>query len=143
MWDQILAAVMVNLQPSVLFVVAVGTIVGTIIGALPGLSAVSGVALMLPFTFTMEPAKGLIMLAAVYQSAEYGGSISAILINTPGTSGAACTILDGTPLTKKGQAQEALYTSLLAGTVGGAFGGLVLLFFTPVLADLSLFLGPA
>jgi len=143
MWDQILAAVVVNLQPSMLFVVAVGTIVGTIIGALPGLSAVSGVALMLPFTFTMEPAQGLIMLAAVYQSAEYGGSISAILINTPGTSGAACTVLDGTPLTKKGQAQEALYTSLLAGTVGGAFGGLVLLFFTPVLADLSLFLGPA
>jgi putative tricarboxylic transport membrane protein len=143
MWDQILAAVVVNLQPSGLFVVAVGTIVGTIIGALPGLSAVSGVALMLPFTFTMEPAQGLIMLAAVYQSAEYGGSISAILINTPGTSGAACTVLDGTPLTKKGQAQEALYTSLLAGTVGGAFGGLVLLFFTPVLADLSLFLGPA
>ncbi len=143
MWDQIFAAVMVNLQPSMLFVVAVGTVVGTIIGALPGLSAVSGVALMLPFTFTMEPARGLTMLAAVYMSAEYGGSISAILINTPGTSGAACTLLDGTPLTKKGYAQEALYTSLLAGTVGGAFGGLVLLFFTPVLADLSLFLGPA
>jgi putative tricarboxylic transport membrane protein len=143
MWEQIFDAVVLNLHPSMLFVVAVGTIVGTIIGALPGLSAVSGVALMLPFTFTMEPARGLIMLAAVYMSAEYGGSISAILINTPGTSGAACTILDGTPLTKKGQAQEALYTSLLAGTVGGAFGGLVLLFFTPVLADLSLFLGPA
>jgi putative tricarboxylic transport membrane protein len=141
MWEHILAAVMVNLQPSVLF--AVGTVVGTIIGALPGLSAVSGVALMLPFTFSMEPARGLIMLAAVYMSAEYGGSISAILINTPGTSGAACTLLDGTPLTRKGQAQEALYTSLLAGTVGGAFGGLVLLFFTPILADLSLLLGPA
>ncbi|HSB72383.1 MAG TPA: tripartite tricarboxylate transporter permease [Candidatus Methylomirabilis sp.] len=143
MWDQMLAGLVVNLQPSVLLVVAIGTVVGTIIGALPGLSAVSGVALMLPFTFTMEPARGLIMLAAVYMSAEYGGSISAILINTPGTSGAACTLLDGTPLTKKGQAQEALYTSLLAGTVGGAFGGIVLLFFTPILADLSLFLGPA
>jgi putative tricarboxylic transport membrane protein len=143
MWEHILDAVIVNIQPSMLFIVAVGTVVGTIVGALPGLSAVSGVALMLPFTFTMEPAPGLVMLAAVYMSAEYGGSISAILINTPGTSGAACTLLDGTPLTQKGQAQEALYTSLLAGTVGGAFGGLVLLFFTPILADLSLFLGPA
>ena len=143
MWEHILDAVIVNLDPSVLFIVAAGTVVGTIVGALPGLSAVSGVALMLPFTFTMEPARGLILLAAVYMSAEYGGSISAILINTPGTSGAACTLLDGTPLTKKGRAQEALYTSLLAGTVGGAFGGLVLLFFTPILADLSLFLGPA
>jgi putative tricarboxylic transport membrane protein len=143
MWGHILDAVMLNLQPSMLLVVAAGTVVGTLIGALPGLSAVSGVALMLPFTFTMEPARGLIMLAAVYMSAEYGGSISAILINTPGTSGAACTLLDGTPLTRKGQAQEALYTSLLAGTVGGGFGALVLLFFTPILADLSLFLGPA
>lgn len=143
MWEQIASAVVVNLQPSHLFVVMVGTAVGTIIGALPGLSAVSAVALMLPFTFTMEPALGLLLLAAVYMSAEYGGSISAILINTPGTSGAACTMLDGTPLTKKGQAQEALYTSLLAGTVGGAFGALVLLFFTPLLAELSLLLGPA
>lgn len=143
MWEQILGAVAINLQPSHLLVVALGTVVGTIIGALPGLSAVSGVALVLPFTFAMDPARGLIMLAAVYMSAEYGGSISAILINTPGTSGAACTTLDGTPLTRKGQAQEALYTSLLAGTVGGAFGGLVLLFFTPLLARLSLLLGPA
>ncbi len=140
---EILRAIGINLELSHLFVVAVGTVIGTIIGALPGLSAVSAVALMLPFTFSMEPATGLIMLGAVYMSAEYGGSISAILINTPGTSGAACTVLDGTPLTRKGQAQEALYTSLLAGTVGGAFGCLVLLFFTPVLADLSLFLGPA
>jgi putative tricarboxylic transport membrane protein len=91
----------------------------------------------------MEPAQGLIMLAAVYMSAEYGGSISAILINTPGTSGAACTTLDGTPLTRQGKAQEALYTSLLSGTVGGLIGALVLLFFTPVLARGSLLLGPA
>lgn len=143
MWEQILSGLVANLTPSALLTLAAGTIAGTIIGALPGLSAVSGVALLLPFSFGMEPAQGLIMLAAVYMSAEYGGSISAILINTPGTSGAACTVLDGTPLTKKGQAQEALYTSLLAGTVGGLFGGLVLLFFTPVLAELSLQLGPA
>jgi putative tricarboxylic transport membrane protein len=91
----------------------------------------------------MEPAQGLIMLAAVYMSAEYGGSISAILINTPGTSGAACTTLDGTPLTRQGKAQEALYTSLFSGTVGGMIGALVLLFFTPALARASLLLGPA
>jgi putative tricarboxylic transport membrane protein len=140
---EILHAVQANLQLSHLLVVVVGTIAGTVIGALPGLSAVSGVALMLPFTLTMEPAQGLIMLAAVYMSAEYGGSISAILINTPGTSGAACTTLDGTPLTRQGKAQEALYTSLFAGTVGGMIGALVLLFFTPLLARASLLLGPA
>jgi putative tricarboxylic transport membrane protein len=143
MTAQILHAVQANLQFSYLFVLLVGAIAGTVIGALPGLSAVSGVALMLPFTFAMEPAQGLTMLAAVYMSAEYGGSISAILINTPGTSGAACTTLDGTPLTRQGRAQEALYTSLFAGTVGGLFGALVLVFFTPPLARASLFLGPA
>ena len=129
---EILQAVQANLQLSHLLVVLVGTVAGTVIGALPGLSAVSGVALLLPFTFSMEPAQGLIMLAAVYMSAEYGGSISAILINTPGTSGAACTTLDGTPLTRQGRAQEALYTSLFAGTVGGLIGALVLVFFTPL-----------
>lgn len=143
MWDAILSAVQTNLQFSHLLVVLIGTLAGTFIGALPGLSAVSGVALLLPFTFTMDPAQGLIMLAAVYMSAEYGGSISAILINTPGTSGAACTMLDGTPLTRQGKAQEALYISLLAGTVGGLVGATALLFFTPFLAEMSLFLGPA
>ncbi len=143
MWDAIYHAVLTNLQFSHLLVVLIGTLAGTFIGALPGLSAVSGVALLLPFTFAMDPAQGLIMLAAVYMSAEYGGSISAILINTPGTSGAACTMLDGTPLTRQGKAQEALYISLLAGTVGGLVGALALLFFTPTLADWSLLLGPA
>jgi putative tricarboxylic transport membrane protein len=140
---EILQAVQANLQPSHLLVVLIGTVAGMVIGALPGLSAVSGVALLLPFTFAMDPAQGLIMLAAVYMAAEYGGSISAILINTPGTSGAACTTLDGTPLTRQGQAQEALYTSLFSGTVGGTIGALVLLFFTPALARASLLLGPA
>ena len=143
MWDNILLGLQAVLQPASLLLILIGVTVGTVIGALPGLSAVSAVALLLPFTFGMEPAQGLVMLAAVYMSAEYGGSISAILINTPGTSGAACTILDGTPLTKQGHAQEALYTSLLASFVGGLFGTIVLLFFTPFLADVSLLLGPA
>lgn len=143
MWTELLQGFYFNLQFSHLAVVLIGTVAGLVIGALPGLSAVSGVALLLPFTFVMEPAQGLIMLAAVYMSAEYGGSISAILINTPGTSGAACTTLDGTPLTQKGQAQEALYISLFAGFVGGMVGALVLIFFTPTLAEASLLLGPA
>jgi len=143
MWTQLLHALGENIGLANLFVVMVGTVVGMVIGALPGLSAVSGVALVLPFTFTMEPSLGLIMLGSVYMAAEYGGSISAILINTPGTSGAACTTLDGYPFTRKGQAQEALYTSLFASTVGGTFGALVLIFMTPLLARASLLLGPA
>jgi putative tricarboxylic transport membrane protein len=143
MWHDILVGVANNLTLTHLFVVLAGTCVGLVIGALPGLSAVSGVALMLPFTFTMDPAQGLIMLAAVYMSAEYGGSISSILINTPGGAAAACTTIDGTPLTRKGQAQEALYISLIGGTVGGLFGAFVLLFLTKPLAQASLLLGPS
>ncbi len=143
MWHDVLVGLTNNLQLSHIFVVLAGTVAGLIIGALPGLSAVSGVALLLPFTFAMDPAQGLIMLAAVYMAAEYGGSISAILINTPGTSGAACTTLDGTPMTQKGQAQEALYISLLASGVGGIFGALVLIFLTKPLAKASLLLGPS
>lgn len=143
MWPELLHGLLTNLEPIHLAVILAGTVVGMVIGALPGLSAVTGVALVLPFTFTMESSLGLIMLGSVYMAAEYGGSISAILINTPGTSGAACTTLDGHPLTQKGHAQEALYTSLFASTVGGVFGAIVLIFFTPALAAASLWLGPA
>jgi len=136
-------AVLQNLQPEYLLTLALGTIAGTIIGALPGLSAVSGVALLLPFTFGMPPDQGLIMLAAVYASAEMGGAIPAILMRTPGTSGAAVTTLDGYPMTLKGHAQEALYLQLFSGVVGGVFGGIVLLFMTPLIASWSLLLGPA
>lgn len=120
-----------------------GTVAGTIIGALPGLSAVSAVALLLPFTFGMGPAAGIIMLASVYTSAQYGGSIPAILINTPGTTGAAATTFDGYPMTLKGEAQEALYLQLFAGVIGGLIGALILIFFTPILAIWSLRMGPA
>src|SRR3546814_11970147 len=106
----------------------IGTAAGLVIGALPGLSAVSGVALLLPFTFTMDPSHGLIMLAAVYMSAAYGGSISPILINTPGTSRAACTMLDGTPLTPQGNAHLAPYTSLFSRPLDAFVGALVLFF---------------
>lgn len=143
MWEGILQGAQGVLTLDSLWVLIAGSIAGAVIGALPGLSAVSAVALLLPFTFGMEPAQGLIMLAAVYTSAQYGGSIPAILINTPGTSGAAATTLDGYPMTLKGQAQEALYLQLFAGVFGGTIGALILIFFTPTLAAWSLLMGPA
>jgi putative tricarboxylic transport membrane protein len=143
MWENVLLALGNNLEFSHISVVFIGALAGLIIGALPGLSAVSGVALLLPFTFAMDPAQGVIMLASVYMSAEYGGSISAILLNTPGTSGAACTMIDGAPMTQKGEAQEALYLSLLSSVIGGIFGACILLFLTGPLARASLLLGPS
>jgi putative tricarboxylic transport membrane protein len=141
-WEDIYAGILTNLTPAHLLTLMAGTAAGTFIGALPGLSSISAVALVLPFTFAMDPAQGLVLLAAVFMSAEFGGSIPAILLGTPGTSGASVTMLDGYPMTKKGEAQEALYLQLFAGVIGGTLGALVLLFFTPVLARWSLLLGP-
>ena len=143
MWADILTGLVNNLTVESLVVLLAGTMAGIVLGALPGISATSAVALLLPFTFAMDPAMGLVLLAAVYMSAEYGGSISAILINTPGTPGAACTAIEGWPLSQKGHAQEALYVSLLGGAVGGMFGALVLLFLTREVAQVAFLLGPA
>ena len=139
---EILSAFVENLAPLYLLTLFVGTAVGILTGALPGVTGVTGIALMLPFTFGMEPSQGLVMLAAVYMSAEFAGSIPAILLNTPGTTGSAATTLDGYPMTLQGKASVALYLQLFAGVVGGGIGALILLFFTPVLAQWSLLLGP-
>lgn len=119
-----------------------GVTVGALFGALPGLTPPIALAMIMPFTFTMDPMSGLSVLAAIYMAAEYGGSISAILINTPGTAAAVCTLLDGFPMAQKGQAQRALHASVIGSAIGGALGVVVLLFLTPPLAKVALLLGP-
>jgi len=115
---------------------------GIIVGALPGLTATMALALMLPFTFSMNPETALIMLGGIYIGAIYGGSISAILINTPGTPSSIATTFDGYPLTRKGKAEHALVTAAFSSGVGGVLGGFALLFLSPLLADLALKFGP-
>jgi len=85
-----------------------GTLLGLFVGAMPGLSATMALALLLPLTFSFDPATGLSMLASLYVGASYGGSIAAILLRTPGTPSAAATVLDGFPLSQQGRAGEAL-----------------------------------
>jgi putative tricarboxylic transport membrane protein len=119
-----------------------GTLMGIIFGALPGFTAAMGVAVLLPITFGMDPASGLILLGSLFGGAMYGGSISAILINTPGTPAAAATTLDGHPMAKKGLAGEALREAVFASFLGGIFGVTVLLLFSPPLAKISLMFGP-
>ena len=120
-----------------------GVAIGMMGGALPGISPSITIALLLPISFSMDPLYGLVALGAVYMSAEYGGSISAILINTPGTAAAVCTALDGHPMATKGRAQEALHAAILGSSVGGFIGVIILLLFTPPLAEMSLkFQGP-
>lgn len=121
---------------------AAGTLIGIIFGALPGFTAAMGVAILLPLTFGMNPASGLILLGALFGGAMYGGSIAAILINTPGTPSAAATVLDGYPMAKKGLAGQALRESVFASFLGGIMGVTVLLFFAPPLAKISLMFGP-
>ena len=115
---------------------------GILVGALPGLTGTMAIALMVPFTYSLSPESALIVLGGVYVGAMYGGSISAILINTPGAPAAIATTFDGYPMAQQGRAEEALAAAATGSGVGGMFGTVVLLFFAPVLAVVSLKFGP-
>jgi len=119
-----------------------GTLAGLILGALPGLSPTMAVALMIPFTFHMEAAAGLILLGAMYTATVAGGAISAILVNVPGAPANIATALDGHKLAAKGRAAEALFYCFTSSFIGGVIGIAVLIFFTPPLAELALKFGP-
>lgn len=121
----------------------VGVAIGVVIGAIPGMTGTMGVALALPFTFTMNPITGILLLVGIYKGALYGGSISAILIKTPGTPAAACTVLDGYPLARKGRAGQALNMALYASCIADFVSNLSLIFFAGVIASFALRFGPA
>lgn len=121
-----------------LLVIVGGTLLGMAIGALPGLGPTVGVALCLPLTFSMELIPSVLLLVALYQGAEYGGSISAILLGIPGTASASATTLDGAPMAKKGHPGKALGNSLTSSFIGGLVGALVLLLLMAPLAKVAL-----
>ena len=122
-----------------------GCFIGTLVGALPAIGPINGIALLLPIAYTMGlPAEStMILLAAVYCGAEYGGRISSILLNVPGDAGAVMTALDGNPMARQGRAGEALMLSGLSSFVGGVFGAVGLALFAPLLAGLAIGFGPA
>lgn len=123
--------------------IVAGIVLGIAVGVLPGLSASTGVALLLPFTWFLDPAIALILLAAIYTAAEYGGAITAIAINTPGEPSSMVTALDGYPMAKKGRMHEALNIALVTSVIGGLIGTIVLIMFAPTLAEVALSFGPA
>lgn len=129
------------ITPEVLGIIVVATIGGLIMGALPGISPTLAVALLVPFTFWMDPAPGLIMLGAVYTSAVAGGAISAILINVPGAPADIATLFDGYPMAKQGHSQKALNMAFISTFIGGTFGMLILVTLTPPLAEFALRFG--
>ena len=128
--------------PSMLGLVVLGTIFGVIVGALPGLTSTMGVALLVPVTFGMPAEQGLALLGAIYCSSTYSGSISAILLNIPGTPSNCCTLLDGYPMTRQGEGARALALSTSASAVGGLVSVAALIFLAPPLARLALEFGP-
>ncbi len=120
-----------------------GVLWGILGGALPGISPSIAMALLLPFTVSLDPTSAIVLLASVYVGAEYGGSIPAILIRTPGTNSASATVLDGYAMAQQGRAGEALGISLMSGLWGGLFGLAVLVLCTESLAQVALAFTPA
>ncbi|WP_432256822.1 tripartite tricarboxylate transporter permease [Limimaricola sp. AA108-03] len=129
-------------DPQLLLLIVATTLAGTVIGVLPGLNATTGAALMLPFTLTMDPISATVVLATIYGSATFAGAITAILINTPGTSASATTCLDGYPLALRGEAGRALGVATIASTFGGLVSIVFLFVAAPLMARLAYDFGP-
>ena len=129
------------LQPGNLLALLIGAIAGYFIGAMPGLTPTIGIALLIPFTYGMSPVASIVMLVSLYMAAEYGGGITAILVNTPGTPAAAATALDGYPLAKQGRATKALGMSIMASGIGALFSTILMILFAIPLASVALKFG--
>jgi len=131
------------LTPNNILAMLLGVSVGLLIGAIPGLSPPMAIALMIPVSFEFPPATALILLVSCYAAGIYGGSFSAILLRTPGTSASAASAIEGYLMTSRGLAVEAIKISTFASVMGGIISGLVLLFLSKPLAQVSLWFGPA
>ena len=130
-------------MPANFAALCLGTAGGLILGALPGLSPTMAVALLIPFTFHLPAATGLILLGAMYTATVAGGAVSAILLKIPGAPANIATVLDGHKMASQGRGVEALQVSFLSSGIGGVLGVFVLIFFTPPLAKWALSFGPS
>ncbi len=130
-------------EPITLLLLAAGVAGGIIVGSLPGMTGSMGIILLLPIAYTLEPKVALVMLAGMFCGSNYGGSISAILLRTPGTPSASATLLDGYPLTQQGKAGKAIGVATIASFVGGLFSTIALILIAPQLARVALRFAPA
>jgi putative tricarboxylic transport membrane protein len=137
-FGNILAGLQTLLSLESIIALIAGTVGGMVIGALPGFSAAMGVSLLIPITYGMGPVAALSMLVAMYTSAIYGGSITAILCHTPGTPASAATAIDGFQLTKQGRGMEAMGVATLGSAVGGTVSAIAMLLIAPALGAFSL-----
>lgn len=127
---------------NIIFII-IGGFLGTVVGMLPGLGAATAIAVLIPITFGMDPISALILMGAIYYGSMYGGSRASILINTPGDGSAIAATFDGYPMTKKGQAGQALTLATLASLIGGFFAIIGFMFLTEPLSRFALQFGPA
>lgn len=140
--DAILLALEQTASLQVLIAILIGTVFGAFVGAMPGLGTVVALVVALPFTYSLPTPTAVALLLSIYGSSVYGGSVSAILINTPGTPQSAATVLDGYPLARKGKADLALGWATIASTFGGVFSLIILIVAAPQLARFSVRFGP-
>lgn len=137
-FNLLLDGLLTTLSPGNLVLVFLGMLLGVLFGSLPGISSSMAIVLMLPFTYYMGVIPSIILLVAIYAGAAYGGSITAILFNTPGTPEAVATTFDGYPMAKQGKAGRALGLAISASAFGGIFSVFVMLFLSPPLSEVAL-----
>lgn len=138
MWQNLLDGLIHTFSPGIFLLLFTGVASGIAVGALPGLTATMGVAVLMPLTFGMDSAAALVLLVGVYIGAIYGGSISAILLKTPGTPAAAATVFDGYTLAQQGHASKALSISVVSSFTGGIISTIMLITISPALANFAL-----
>lgn len=142
-WDLITDGIYLAFSLENILILILGTSIGILVGVLPGIGSVAGMALLLPITFGWPPSTALIMMAAIFFSSNFGGSITSIIINAPGDTSNSATVMDGYPMTEKGRGNEALGISATSVIVGGGIGVLLLVIAAPTMASFALRFGPA
>jgi len=141
-WAAFFEGIKLILNVGLMTLSLLGVVLGVVLGMIPGLSATIGIALMLPMSYYMDPLSVMVLMLGIYTGGLYGGSISGILINTPGTPGAVCTTIEGYPLNKQGKGLLALFLALISSVTGGFIGIIFLLFFLQILGAVVLKMGP-
>ncbi|MBM0225376.1 tripartite tricarboxylate transporter permease [Micromonospora sp. ATA51] len=142
MIDNVILGFQTALTPQNLLWCFVGVLAGTVIGLLPGLGSTTGVAVLLPLTLDFEPVTALIMLAGIYYGAQYGGTITSVLISTPGEASSVVTTLDGYQMARRGRAGAALSIAAIGSFVAAIFSLVLLMVVAPPFADFALKFGP-
>jgi len=143
MIDALISALPHVLAPGNLFAVILGTAAGVIVGALPGLTVTTGMAVLIPMTFGVDPLFALGMMAGMYNGGSYAGAIPAILMRVPGTPASVATVMDGYEMTKQGKAAYALQVAVVSGVIGSALSAVALILFAPLLIKVAIQFGPA